>query len=982
MKIENYYNDPKIIRINAKPPRAYYIPFESEEKAKAGIREKSEKFFTLNGNWNFEYFESVQMIDDEPLKNTIPVPGMWQTNGFDNACYVTSPYPFIFSPPYPPKKNPAGAYKREFEFNKAENKKYEIVFEGVDSCLYLYINGEFAGYSEVSHNAAVFDITTQLKNGKNSIFVLVLKYCTGTYFEDQDKIRLTGIFRDVYILTRDLYAVEDIFIKTEVDGRDGRLLCDTGKKCTVTVFAPDGSKTEEKQTEGIAEFSVKNVNLWSAEVPALYGVLIRCGSEYIFRKVGFKKTEIKEGIFYLNGQNIKIKGVNRHDSHPDKGYAVSFEDIKKDLEMMKEFNINAIRTSHYSNDPRFYELCDEMGFYVIAEADYETHGCVYNENLELFSGGEEYYEQVLLREKLNFESFKNSPSILLWSLGNESGWGKNLQKAALYIKSRMSDAKIHCETNSLAKDFNDASWQQTEKPYLDVYSNMYPTLEQMDRYVSSTDNRPYFLCEYSHAMGNSCGDIFDYTEKFYSSPRYMGGCIWEWCDHSLRIKGTKVYLGYGGDFGDGDFNSGSVCNDGLVSPDREPHSSLYEVKNAYAPVKISGENNRIIIENRYDFRTLEHIKFEVKVTDNGKTVKENSFKLKTAPHGEENAVLDIPVTQNEGFLTIEAYDGDRKIYVYQHRLSATKKESVFVTGNMDVAENSYSITVSGNGFIYGFSKIDGLIERINYGREILEEPVKTSVWRAPVDNDRGIKNRWNDAGTNCVSHSEGNIRYCFTRANSVRCEKTENSVTVTAEFIAGAKGRHPIIKGSTVYTVFADGVIKIRQCGTVRENLKIWIPRLGFLWKADKRLDNLSYFGFGEYETYIDKHHGAVIGEYSKKISEQKCPYIKPQEWGNVYKTRFASLVDGAGNGIVFAGDFSFNALRYSDGQLNDTLHAGELEKEDGIFIHTDKFFSGVGSASCGPELRKEYRTPVGGYEFELLAAPAKHNGFDLLKRG
>ncbi len=983
--LPRYWDDPQKIHINALPPKAYLIPFQDQMSAEKNERETSAFFTLLNGNWNFSYYDSVLDIEESfwnrsiETMNTLPVPGMWQTNGYDSAAYISSPYPFLFDPPKVPEKNPAGVYIHEFDFFPDAQKNYTIVFEGVDSCLYLWLNGYFVGYSEVSHCESAFDITNFLKAGKNRIAAVVLKWCTGSYFEDQDKIRMTGIFRDVYLLARDQTHIFDLFLRPVVEEslQEGTLWCDValsggGAPVEVQLFSPENRKIETQKKfideKGSFEIKMKELHLWSSEEPVLYGLLIHCGDEFFYKKIGFRRVEVKDGIFFLNGKNIKLKGVNRHDTHPQKGYVTDFEHMLRDVRLMKENNINTVRTSHYPNDPRFYELCDQYGLYVVSEADLETHGSVYVQDLTYFVDNETYEAHCIDRIMRMVESLKNNSSILLWSLGNESGWGRNHRKACSLIRQRDTSRLIHCETNSVMVDYNDRKWQESEKPYLDVYSNMYPSLEHMKKYLSSSDGRPYFLCEYSHAMGNSCGDLADYWDFFYQNDRVMGGCVWEWCEHTIELisKEGKRYYGYGGDFGD-PINLYNFCADGITSPERKPRSALLELKNVYAPVKIESDGEKIKIINRYSFLSLEHCRFVWSVQLNGKTIKSGEFQSKISAGEETFFSIALPELIGECYLNIEVFDGTHSIYLWQKEMKAKKSILPVPKGEiLHIKDQGGTVLVWGREFAYEIDKTQPSVKRICYENEILKEPMRLTAWRAPIDNDRKVVAEW-------TSYSKGNYRYPYMDVKNFALKnQTSDFVTFSYDFSFGGMGQKPAIYGKMELCVYSCGILFLRQNSVLRK-LDIWLPRYGYLWPLRENYKNISYFGFGPQESYIDKHHGAKMGVYDTTVEKMFVDYTKPQECGSVYQTKWATLTDQKENGILFAANgFSFHAGEYTPDELFEKKHPFELEKAGSTIAHTDYFMSGVGSAACGPELNPKYRLEERMICFDLMLSPIK----------
>ncbi|NLK45265.1 MAG: DUF4981 domain-containing protein [Treponema sp.] len=600
-----YHENPEIFHINTLKNHCYFIPFAKEQNPFAE-REKSARFELLNGNWGFKYYNSLLDLEDDFTNaipsSKIPVPSNWQLYGYDKPQYTNVDYPIPYTPPVVPDENPVGIYYRNYNYN--ENGLERILcFEGADSCIYVYVNGKFCGYSEVSHHTAEFKITSLLHKGENQIVVAVLKWCFGTYFEDQDKIRLSGIFRDVYVLSRPTKHITDYRIKTLFKTNYGSSVLE------LTIFDLDAEvilyePNEDSGAIGVEIFcsnakagiplniEVKSPKLWSAETPFLYKLKITTDSETIGEEVGFRKITSEKGVLKINGKPIKFRGVNRHDSYPDTGYVSSVMQMEKDLQLMKQHNINAIRTAHYPNAPIFYKLCDRYGFYVICEADLEMHGSVSVNNtaqwdwsdysgIALVASNKMFYKGILDRQKICVMRDINRPSVVIWSMGNESGNGTNFTQAAEWIKKTDDTRLLHYES------FHNQDGT-TDKSY-DLVSRMYPSVESWKKMEENTkESRPFLLCEYCHAMGNGPGDLEDYHKVFHSSNRFCGGFIWEWCDHSLILgkkKDGTVKYGYGGDWGE-KHNDGNFCCDGLVYPDRRPHTGLLEVKQVYRPIRV------------------------------------------------------------------------------------------------------------------------------------------------------------------------------------------------------------------------------------------------------------------------------------------------------------------------------------------------------------------------------------------------------------
>lgn len=580
MKRQNEYE--KFDRIGVEPQRSYYIPFSETDRVKTryGIvdRTASSRFFSLDGIWKIKQHRNVEEVSvNESLEGEIPVPACVQMHGYDQIQYINCRYPIPFLFPKTPYENPCWHYRRKFSLDKKSGEKYYLNFEGVDSAFYLYVNGKYKGYSQISHATSEFDITDFVVDGENTLDVLVLKWCVSTYLECQDKFRFSGIFRSVYLLSRPEKHITDYRVVTSLQGEDGVLTFINESKVDITLsflrkkaFVKAGKRIE---------FFVKNAKKWTAETPNLYTLELCANGEKIVEKVGFREVSIDGKVFKINGAAVKLKGVNRHDFNCKTGATVTKKNIVEDLKLMKYLNVNAIRTSHYPNMPEFYQLCDYYGLYVMDECDLETHGVVeleggYEQRLwERFAEDERLTAGILDRDKTLVERDKNRPCVIIWSLGNESSFGKAFVAGAKYIKKRDKTRPVHYE-----------SLQNADKKYyytklVDMVSMMYPNLERIEKKVLNNpkETRPFVLCEYTHAMGNSSGDIAAYWEKIYAEPQMMGGFVWEWADHGIK---TKKGFMYGGDFGE-KYHDGNFCCDGLVSPDRKLKSAALEMKAVY-----------------------------------------------------------------------------------------------------------------------------------------------------------------------------------------------------------------------------------------------------------------------------------------------------------------------------------------------------------------------------------------------------------------
>lgn len=979
MNFADYYENPEVLHVNVEPHHAYFIPCANEAEA-VSPREKSSRFTLLSqAEWGFEYFESIEDLPadflNQDLKEKIFVPSCWQVKGFDHHQYTNINYPFPFDPPFVPHKNPCALYERCFDFTPQPQKRFFVNFEGVDSCFFLYLNGEFVGYSQVSHALSEFEVTHFLRQGENRLQVLVLKWCDGSYLEDQDKFRLSGIFREVYLLERDDNFLQDFFIHTELseDLSQGYLRLESqfsqhNQVLTCQLFAPTG------ELVGIGtEIEVKNVVLWSAETPTLYRLVIKTGAEVICQKVGFREVKVEKGIFYFNRKNIIFKGVNRHDSDPLTGASISFEQAKKDLQLMKQHNVNAIRTAHYPNAPWFTELCDEYGFYVVSESDIESHGSVMlhvlqpensiflnvpkiNEddrilqqtidNFCYFARDPQFKNAILDRTKANVERDKNRTSVVMWSLGNESGYGENFEEAAAWAKERDPKRLVHYESSIYQHHQH-----QNDVSNLDFYSEMYADTEVIDAYCENKPQKPFLLCEYSHAMGNSNGDLEDYWQSF-QHPHACGGFIWEWCDHAQLKK--DGHLGYGGDFGE-TWHDGNFCMDGLVSPTREVHSNLQELKQVNRPLRACLENGKVWIENHQDFNDLSHIDIHYRFTENGKTKDKGVLKVNALPHQKVALPLELP--QDNGNLWLLDLDyvltrdeplrqkgeslGFDQIRLFEERLLEAKKTLPRESDIFYTFEKKY-LNVQNEQYACRLNTKTGQIEHLTAkGKVITEKTVDFVVWRAPTDNDRLIREAWQNAGFNDT----------ICRAYDYRLQEEGDALKVIFHCGLNATARARILTFSVCYQFDKEG-LSIAIQASKNENVP-FLPRFGLQFCLPKTQETWRYFGYGANESYCDKHHASRLGFYETTVEDNFTHYMKPQETGSHWGTHF---VQNDSFTVQGKKPFSFNLCPYDLQTLTHTMHDYELPKSEADYLYVDYQMSGIGSNSCGPNLKSKYR--------------------------
>lgn len=978
-----YHEDLEQLHINTLPNRCYFVPFGKGQNPFES-RENSERFELLNGDWGFRYFASIIDLEDEftsvEAKNTIPVPSNWQLHGYDVAQYTNVVYPIPFDPPYVPDDNPVGVYSRSYIYKPDGNRRI-LVFEGVDSCAYLYVNDVFVGYNQVSHMTAEFDVTDFLQDGENKLTVAVLKWCDGTYLEDQDKIRLSGIFRDVYMLSRSEKRLQDYRVKTILNAEKTAAVFEitvSGTDAELVLKDKEGNLICEGQTKDGSVFrsSVENPKLWSAEAPYLYELTITTDTEVIGEKVGFRDICIEKGVMKINGVPVKFRGVNRHDSYPDTGYYASVEQMKMDLELMKRHNVNAVRTSHYPNSPLFYQLCDEYGFFVIDEADVEAHGCIdvfqdfkwsmghgYG-GIALLAGDERFKTAIMDRAMMMVERDKNRPCVVFWSMGNESGYGTNFKATAEQIKEMDDTRLVHYESIHHLDD--------TSNAVLDVVSQMYTAPWDMNEWLER-DERPFILCEYCHAMGNGPGDLEDYHEMFHSNERFCGGFVWEWCDHGLPIGTTedgKVKYGYGGDFGER-HNDGNFCMDGLVYPDRRPHTGLLELKQVYRPVRVlkGSEEGAFVIKNFLHYVDAgAYLQGRYEITYDGGVCAEGSFDFSVEPLG--STTIQIPeasvvhdrstyirfiFTAKEDTLWCEK---GYEVCFDQLVLCEVEEQVVAAPGgSVECLEEPLAVKISTGRVDYVYDKRKGTFTSIQCeGEELITKPMEFNFFRAPIDND-SMRGDWFRA------HLNDYIVKVY--SNEVSC--TEGSVTITSKQSFGWSMYQPFAYLDVVYTISGNGELKIK-CDMKATNKLTFLPRFGIRLFVPKSFDRVEYFGYGPGESYVDKHRASYVGNFSALISEMHEDYVKPQENSSHYGCKYMNLKSDTMQVRFEAGkEFSFNASEYTQEELAGKKHNYELVKCEDNVICVDYKMAGVGSNSCGPMLAEKYRIELPELSAEFL---------------
>ena len=1013
MIVPRHYEDLKIVHENTMPSRAYYMPASHDMGPLVEDRFSSDRVICLNGTWQFQYFKSIYDLEGKFYEQgydcsnftQVEVPGVWQNYGYDSHQYTNVRYPIPLDPPYVPQENPCGAYIKKFIYQRPEKtSKAYLNFEGVDSCFYVWVNGTYVGYSQVSHATSEFDVTDVLVDGENILAVLVLKWCDGTYLEDQDKFRMSGIFRDVYLLNRPENVVYDYFTTTEIQKGQSVITVQASYLGNIVPTKLTLYDAEHKEVASQvfqentgtaythkAVFVVKEPNLWNPEQPYLYTLVLETEGEVITDRIGIREICVKDAILYVNGTAIKFKGVNRHDSDPVTGFVIGLEQMKKDLQMMKESNFNAVRSSHYPNVPYFYQLCDEYGFFVIAEADNESHGTQSQylkdsswENVsrrwnERISDNPEFIPATLDRTKLCVHREKNRSCIMIWSMGNECGYGCTFEEALKWTKE-FDPTRLTCYESS----FYRSDRRKYDYSNIDIFSRMYPSLEEIQEYMDKKPDKPLLLIEYCHAMGNGPGDLEDYFQMIYQYDILCGGFVWEWCDHAIyqgqAANGKEKYL-YGGDFGE-EVHDGNFCMDGLVYPDRTPHTGLLEYQNVYRPARAASfcqKTGELCLENYMNYVDLkDYLYLSYEVNCDGKLLEKKLLELTESilPRKKGTVQLQIHVPDSGkcylkvcyhlkqgniltakgsmlGFDEILLKNKDGR----NQKAVALLESRGETRGVLMVSETDRFLYIQTEHFWYQYNKLSGLFEQINRaGEDLLDAPMELNIWRAPTDNDRKIKQEWMDAG---YDRSK-------TRAYDVQWELEGECVRIYSTMSIAAVALQKVLDIEAVWEIYGTGEISVKM--QVKKDREFpQLPRFGIRLFLKGEYENLKYYGLGPHESYWDKCRSCSHGLYDTTVEEQHEDYIRPQENGSHTDCDYLMLEkEDQTVTAVSSGLFSFNVSYYSQEELTRKAHNFELEKSGSTIVCLDYAQNGIGSNSCGPELRKEYQFAEETFTFDM----------------
>lgn len=936
------YEDIHKTSVGRAAPRSYYIPTGKSE------------YCLLNGEWDFAYFKrDIDVPEVIEFKDKIKVPSCWQIEGYDQINYSNVNYPYSCDPPFVPTDNPCGVYRRAVNIEKLWGRVY-FVLEGVSSCAFVYVNGKEVGFTQGSHLQAEFDITDLVTEGENELTVKVLKWCCGSYLEDQDFFRMNGIFRDCYILQRPLDHITDFTVTSNAE--DGKITVNAGKTAKLSLYSSEGELLDSAEGEN-AEFTIASPVLWNAEKPYLYTVKAERDGEIITQKTGFRAIAISDKYeLLINGVSVKLHGVNHHDTDPENGWYQTNEKLRADLELMKKLNINCIRTSHYPPTPYFLELCDEMGFYVILETDIETHGFLRRfanvgygfdvESTDWPCTDPEWKDEFVERMKRAVIRDRNHSSIIMWSTGNESGHGVNHVAMIDWVRTLKDGRLIHCE---------DAT-RKGESEHADVFSWMYPSFEFLEKTATDENvQQPVFLCEYSHAMGNGPGDVCDYAELFYKYPKLIGGCVWEWADHVVMKNGIQCY---GGDFEGELTNDGNFCCDGMVFSNRSLKAGSLEVKTAYQPLYTELNGNILSITNRYDFTDFAECELKYTITADGEAVTEKAIDITLAPHSTAEIDIDIPKMSCKygAYITCRLFVNGEEAAHTQHPLPFEEIRFEAESNFADYTEDEYNIYFSGNGFSYIFSKLYGNFTSIvKDGEEQLDGLIELTAWRAPTDNDAPVKVLW---GNYNIWQGE-NFDAQFTRVYD--CKIENGTVTATAS-LAGVS-RQPYCRYTLKVTVNRDGIISYDLSADIRENV-VWLPRFGFELKLKKENNAFKYFGMGPGECYTDMRRNALYGLYESTSEKEYVNYVRPQEHGNHYGAKMLKI-----GKLEFLSDsgFEFRVSDYSTAAVHKANHTNELVANGSTNLRVDYKVSGIGSGSCGPLTGEKYRLSDKHISFKFI---------------
>ncbi len=1009
------WENPALLHQNRQPAHASLIPYGDTDAALSGERAASDRFRLLNGPWAFRYAENPSRVpkgftaegyaaDDW---DSLPVPSNWQMHGYGVPNYTNVRYPIPVDPPRVPQENPVGCYRRRFSLsgNEAAGHVF-LTFEGVNSAFYVWVNGEKVGYSQGSHMPSEFDVTPYVRAGENLLAVEVYQWSDATYLEDQDMWRLSGIFRDVYLTLSPEVRVQDVRVRPALNEtrEEGRLsvqvtVQNLGRAAVeshavVARLYDNRDALVAEATEPLAlkagtsdelelVLAVSHPRLWNAEEPNLYTLLVQAQDAHgnpreVQRvQVGFRDLKLEKGQLLLNGTPLLLQGVNHHDTHPDLGHAMSMESMVRDIVTMKRHNVNTVRTSHYPPDPRFLDLCDEYGLYVVDEADLETHGFGDVGDINQLPNDPDWRDAFVDRAERMVERDKNHPSVIIWSLGNEAGYGPNHDAMARRIRELDPTRFIHYE-------------QAFEAPVVDVVSNMYAGVDKVIREGDREDDeRPYFLCEYAHAMGNGPGSLKEYWEAFRGGRRNLGGCVWEWADHGIRrhTDDGVEWFAYGGDFGDQP-NDGNFCIDGLVSPDREPHPALLELKKVMEPVHVTALDlraGRLCVENRYQFAPLSRLRGSWELREDGDLLASGTLPLLDTPAGASEEItlpysLPTPKPGREYWLNLRFIlaeptlwaDAGHEVAWAQFELplqgEAVSPLRVADMPPLRVVESEAAVEIESDTFRLVLDRWTGTLSEWTFGGEaLLEAGPRLNLWRAPTDNDVWMSGEWRKAGYDRLQHRVDDVRVI---------RRSDNALRLEVDSTLGGYFLRPAMTVRYRWTVYGSGDVTLETTICPRDGQPD-LPRIGLTMTLPGAFDRFMWYGAGPHESYSDRRESVKVGAWSGMVSDTYHPYVRPQEYGNHTEVRWAAVTNARGVGLLAVGQplLNVSAHRHALEDLTSARHAHELVEQDATFLYLDAAQCGLGSQSCGPGPLPQYLLPAVETTFAVRLRPLALEG-------
>ena len=998
----NNWENIKKTNENRMRERAYFFSYENETIAKTYQRDRSKNFMLLNGQWNFKYFDNPFLVPED-FYNTemsefgkINVPNMWQFEGHGKLQYTDEGFPFPIDIPFVPTDNPTGAYQRTFNLNeKWEDKQVIIKFDGVETYFEVYVNGNYVGFNKGSRLTAEFDISQYVKSGKNLLSVKVLQWADSTYVEDQDMWWTAGIFRDVYLVGKTKTHIQDYFIKTTFDKdyvnaklsleidieslektikKDYRLKWTLNHKDTV-VFSEEIDSIEIDKIKRLnLEKMIQAPKQWTAETPNLYDLILELIDEngdileVIPQRVGFRDIKVKNGLFYVNGKYLMLHGVNRHDNDHISGRAINIDRAEKDIILMKQHNINSVRTAHYPNDPRFYELCDIYGLFVMAETDVESHGFANVGNLSMITDDIEWRDVYVERIERHIAAQKNHPSIIMWSLGNESGYGVNIREMCKRAKELDNTRLVHYE-------------EDRDGEVVDVISTMYSRVQMMNYFGEHPMDKPRIICEYAHAMGNGPGGLTEYQNVFYKHPHIQGHYIWEWCDHGILEfdeNGNEVYK-YGGDYGDYP-NNYNFCMDGLIFSDQTPGPGLREYKQVICPVKIRATESKdeFEIENKYWYINLDDITVHYEIVAEGDILSQGTLKRTDIDPGESFKVkLDEKIDDNrEVYVNFKVKKDSKTLYssenyelgIYQFKLQDRKmQKEKYISNNstaLIIKENRLELAIEGYNFKIKFSKLNGKLENwTSNGENIVERAPKLNFFKPMIDNHKQEHNDlWIPNHLQILQEQFRNIEF----------KSCEEKVIVTVKSLIAPPVFNFGMRCTYVYEIDKNGYVTFKLSGEKYGEYNDIIPKIGLEMGINKRYQNVEFYGRGPGENYQDSRVSNIVGIYKNSVDGLFTNYPFPQDNGNRQDIKWVSLTDHFGEGIFIKSKdaINFSAWNYTQENIYKAQHINELERANYITLNLDYKVLGLGSNSWGSEVLDSYRVYMNNFEYEFAILP------------